>query len=645
MLGQSRGANLSQCQNRRMHEAGQWRIPALVSAMAISCALLLQGCGSLWPARTGASADDAAQTGASGKRDAFSVRVQAPDAVREHLETHLSIQRYRTLDDLALDEISRLMVAAEADAREQMATLGYFTPTITLELRDTPDDKKAPHEVLIEVEPGPPTHIDKVQIDFTGAITQDSQSPRRERALRGRWKLPSGQIFTQEGWDDAKSALLHSLAARRYPTASLAASRADVDADTQKASLSATYDSGPAYRFGLLDVRGAERYDADGVRRIARLPTGSDYDQQQLLDAQQRLASSGYYDSAFLMLDTSDGVDPQFAPVIAHLREAPLQKLVAGIGFTSDNGVRLSLDHIYNRLPLLGWRAVSRLSYDKNNKLLGSEWSALPDDNGWRWFSSGQMQRQENAGSYTINSVRARFGRNKASNRIDRSLFLQYDYANNRGIDPPPSASALTLNWGWTGRYFDNVTMPARGWGLALELGTGYTLIGERLPYTRTYARWLNILPLGGADGPRSAARRSRFALRLEGGAIVAKNSAQIPTTQMFLTGGDTTVRGYSYRQIGVTNAAGLIEAGRYLEVASLEYQYPIVRDGKLTDLEGAAFVDAGAVSDKVNSLRPKVGVGVGVRWRSPFGPVQADLAYGVDVKKLRLHLRVGFNF
>ena len=43
------------------------------------------------------------------------------------------------------------------------------------------------------------------------------------------------------------------------------------------------------------------------------------------------------------------------------MREAPLQKVVMGVGFTTDSGPRLSLDHIHNRMPLLGWRAVSKL--------------------------------------------------------------------------------------------------------------------------------------------------------------------------------------------------------------------------------------------------------------------------------------------
>ncbi len=53
----------------------------------------------------------------------------------------------------------------------------------------------------------------------------------------------------------------------------------------------------------------------------------------------------------------------------------------------------------------------------------------------------------------------------------------------------------------------------------------------------------------------------------------------------------------------------------------------------------------AGAVADQVSELKTKVGVGFGTRWRSPVGPVQADLAYGVAAKKVRLHLRLGFTF
>ncbi|HEY0202443.1 MAG TPA: BamA/TamA family outer membrane protein, partial [Burkholderiaceae bacterium] len=130
-----------------------------------------------------------------------------------------------------------------------------------------------------------------------------------------------------------------------------------------------------------------------------------------------------------------------------------------------------------------------------------------------------------------------------------------------------------------------------------------------------------------------------------EAGAVVAHDNTPVPAPEMFLTGGDTTVRGYGYNQIGARVAGDQTFAGRYLAVGSLEWQRPIVRDGELTAFESAMFVDAGAVADHTSALRAQVGVGAGMRWRSPVGPVQADLAWGVQVHRLRLHLRMGFNF
>ena len=633
--------------------------PAWWPALLFCGVLLLQGC-SLLPKKESTEGKPVAGLVRSGdadstatkdskdekkadKRDAFTVDVRGPEAVRDYLTLHLEIQRYRELDDLGATEISRLMVAAEANARELLGTLGYFTPTLTLELNETPESTKAPREIVITVAPGEPTKVSNVQISYAGAIADDTAAEAQRDSIRTGWALRAGLPFTQQAWDDAKTTALRSLTAKRFPTGNIEVSRAEVDADRSEARLNVTYQSGPAYKFGPLMLRGLQRYDPDGARRIARLPTGTDYDQQKLLDAQQRLASSGYYDSVFLTLDTESG-NPLAAPVIAQLREAPLQKVVLGAGFTTDNGPRLSIDHIHNQIPLLGWRAVSRLSVDNDVKSLGTEWNAIPNDKGWRWFSGAELKREE-SGSYIVDSGRLRGGRNKSSDHIDRSYFLQYDYAQNRGINAPPSASAVTANWGWTGRYFDNNSAPTRGYALALELAAGYTLTGEQTPFTRTYVRGLGILPIGSAEDTEARARRSRLQLRVEAGAVSAKDSAQIPSTLMFLTGGDTTVRGYSYKQIGTVRADGQIVSGRYLGVASVEWQRPFVYNNKLTEWESVVFVDAGAVADKPGELKPKVGVGVGARWRSPVGPVQADLAYGVDTKKFRLHFRLGFTF
>ncbi|MEN9377047.1 MAG: hypothetical protein RL710_2204, partial [Pseudomonadota bacterium] len=118
-----------------------------------------------------------------------------------------------------------------------------------------------------------------------------------------------------------------------------------------------------------------------------------------------------------------------------------------------------------------------------------------------------------------------------------------------------------------------------------------------------------------------------------------------LPSTQLFLTGGDNGVRGYGYHDIGVTLADGQTTAGRYLAVGSVEWQRPITRNGQLTQWESTLFVDAGAVADEPSSLDAKIGVGAGVRWKSPVGPLQMDLAYALATQRFRLHLNVGFSF
>ncbi len=79
--------------------------------------------------------------------------------------------------------------------------------------------------------------------------------------------------------------------------------------------------------------------------------------------------------------------------------------------------------------------------------------------------------------------------------------------------------------------------------------------------------------------------------------------------------------------------------------MGSVEWQRPIRRGGLPTEFESVLFVDAGAVADQLGDLRPSTGVGAGVRWKSPVGPVQADLAYGVKARRVRLHMSVGFVF
>ncbi len=620
--------------------------------MLLGAALLLSGCSLLSPKDKEAEAMGIDISGPP----AFTLEVDAPKQVRALLEQHLELKRFRHQPDLQRRELTRLLGATDANVRELIGTLGYFSPTVTVELTDTPEEE-APRKVVVKVDPGPPTIIEKSEVRFTGVNASDELGTSQRLQIEETWPLQSGEQFSQSAWSSAKSGGLKELQKRRYPLARIDTSLADVDADTNKAQVSVSYDPGPAYTFGPLQIDGAERYDPVRTARIARLPEGQEYDLQSMLDAQQRLVSSGYYDSVFLSLADS----PQQAateaerdeqrknqgaaitsPVIAKVREAKLQKWVFGAGLSTDTGPRLSIDHTYNKVPGLNWRAVSKLQLDSKNPLISTQLVGLPGEDLWRWFASGKLERAP-AGDFNTNSAQMRFGRSKAEDRIERNLYLQYDYAKTQGAGAPPGASSLLANYGWTARYFDNNLLPTSGFGLALEAGAGTTLTPQRSPFGRLTGRWLSLIPLGERD--EETRRHSRLQLKAGIGAVMAKKDVDLPTTIMFLTGGDNTVRGYGYQSIGARTDNGRVIAGRYLAMGSVEWQRPITIKGNTQDFEHAVFIDAGTVGDDINRLYTRVGFGTGIRWKSPVGPIQADLAWGAQEQQLRLHLRLGFTF
>ncbi|WP_255428232.1 autotransporter assembly complex protein TamA [Ramlibacter cellulosilyticus] len=567
---------------------------------------------------------------------AFDLVVRAPDPLKEILENNLELRRYREVSDLDDAEIARLVVLGEKDARELLATQGYFDPQVRIAR-----EPGARTTLVVTVEPGRRTTVSEARVEFEGdiATSADPEAAAQREGIRSGWSLPAGQPFTQTGWDRAKSVATRALLARRYPAGRISYSLADVDAATASARLGLRLDSGPVYRLGALQVTGTQRYDPLLVSRLARLPEGTVYDQEQIVQAQLRLTGSGYFDSAFIYVDPES--DPNAAPVQVTVREAPLQKLVLGVGFTTDGGPRLTAEHTHNRVPGIGWRAVTKLQAEKKNPYAQTEWTDIPDEDGWRWSVLARGEKLDDDRLVT-HSQRLRAGRFKNGDRIDRNWYVQYERArvqNPRNV-PLTSAdtgdgSAFTVNYIWTGRYFDNVQSPTSGYGIGFELGGGLTLEGNNQPFQRSLVRWLGYRPLSSG----------RLELRAEAGAVFAKPQAEVPFTQLFRTGGDTSVRGYKYLDIGVELPDGLIGPGRYMTVGSVEWQRPIRVRGQPSAFEHTLFVDAGAVADKPSELRARVGVGTGVRWRSPVGPIEAAIAYGLEAKRFRLHFSAGFVF
>ncbi len=323
----------------RANPARALRTRAARLAALLGAALLLGACAA-GPGASDAAGDAEAAptpsaTGAVGDAaapDAFDVRVEcADDDLRALVERFNTLQRYRAVRDLEDGELARLMVLAERDVRDLLGTEGYFSPTVQVRREGAADARPT---VVITIEPGEPTTVAHVDIGFAGDIAQsaDAGARRQREAIEDGWTLKAGRRFTQQRWSAAKTEALRQLVARRYPRGRIESSRADIDAAQARARLSLQLDSGPLFRLGPSIVKGAERYPPWLAERLSWLKPGDEYDQKELVDAQQRLTGSGYYDAAYISIDPEG--DPAAAPVTYTVTEAKRHKLQLGVGYS-----------------------------------------------------------------------------------------------------------------------------------------------------------------------------------------------------------------------------------------------------------------------------------------------------------------------
>ena len=129
-----------------------------------------------------------------------------------------------------------------------------------------------------------------------------------------------------------------------------------------------------------------------------------------------------------------------------------------------------------------------------------------------------------------------------------------------------------------------------------------------------------------------------RFLARAQVGGSATNGYKSVPPSLRFFAGGDQSVRGYEYQTLSPENDRGDRIGGRYMVALSAEYQYSIAEKWRI-----ATFIDQGNSFNTLEMPSLKTGVGVGIRWVSPVGPIRLDLAHALeDPGGIRLHFSMG---
>jgi outer membrane protein insertion porin family len=199
----------------------------------------------------------------------------------------------------------------------------------------------------------------------------------------------------------------------------------------------------------------------------------------------------------------------------------------------------------------------------------------------------------------------------------------------------------------------DDVLDSAKGTLLVVDSDIAGRAIGSEVGYVKTYVqgRTFYQLPierrtvvalagrLGAAHGfPRSVPRVDETGAPVRGddGAPIVDIVQDLPASERFFAGGDTTVRGFALDRLGddsTISDTGFPKGGNGVVVANAELRVAVTRR-----IQGVGFLDAGNVvaqASDIDLFNLRTAAGFGIRVATPVGPIRLDLGFKLDRREL----------
>jgi len=597
-----------------------------------------------------ASAPAEASSAPAGPANTRTIVIHAPSKLRDLLEANLDIERATRLpatDSLDDSEWARLLAVAPAQGKALLETEGFFRAEVGAEV-----DAEDPHLIRINVDPGAQATIGRLTIDFDGVIVTkveqgDADAAALEAQVRDAWPLKPGTRFRNADWSSAKSQLLSKMRTSAYAAATWTATSAQVDPETNTVRLFLVVDSGPQFLAGNLVVEGLERQPEQVVRDLAGWGAGVPLSQSRLQDYTDRLTKTGLFDQVAVVYDP-DPEQAGHATVTVHVHEPQLQQATVAVGYGTTSGPHISFEHKHRKVFGYAATMTNKIQYGDEIQQWDLDVATHPAEKFHSWLFGGSVGRIATTGDI-VRTQYIRFGRTRDTTALDRTVFAQVLHSNECtpiSDEPDPEtggivrecidAYAISLNEHAVWRRLDSILLPTKGWSLAAQVGAGEagSPDSDWGPYLRLYGRLTGYEPLG----------NSWFAqARVEAGQIIVKDDVEMPDAEQWRAGGEDSVRGYAWRALAPENAHGQVVGGNALLTTSVEIAHPFT--SKLPSVWWAAFVDAGRAANRFTDLKMAIGYGLGLRWRSPVGPLRVDWSWGEEVHRGRLDLAVGIVF
>jgi outer membrane protein insertion porin family len=397
---------------------------------------------------------------------------------------------------------------------------------------------------------------------------------------------------------------------------------------------------GPQYRFGAVEVH----QDPQAKLRPGFLPKrftslqGQIYNPDELREKYKQLYLTALYDT----IDIQEEPQPDHTiKLLVTPREARPKELGLYGGYDTFDGIILGGNYINRNID--GWGHIFSASADYTSR--GPDGEISYED---PWLFDTNLDFRAALGlewkdwpSYSILKYYGRISFKKTFTRgIESVLFLEAKQAdvNNIQIKPeelvgPNSYQLITLGLSQLFDRRDSPTNPHRGWVLDASASYSQTPSASS-SFIRLTGRYSLFIPFG----------KTLLALGARIGYISAiQGQNSVPIDERFFNGGPTTVRSFYERKLGPKDARNNPLGGLARSVFNVEYDVPL-----FGDLLGAAFVDWGGLGNApFDDMR--LGIGGGIRYNLPIGPLRVDYAINPSPKKFEsdgvLSLSFGFAF
>ena len=484
-----------------------------------------------------------------------------------------------------------------------------------------------------------------------GMLTLQGMDNLDESAVRPDLPLGDGSPFHPRRLQETITLLRTRYQALGYDSVRVAAAQRWIDDNLVDITLRIL--EGPRTVVDRVVLRGNRKTETDVLRRFVGLESGEPVSRSRLLEVERSLSRLGIFSQ--VQVDLSPGeLGAADRDVVVRVEEGKARRLAYGLGYDSEDGPRGLLSYAHRNIAgkALTLQLDARASAEDQRFRIALDQPYLGhwqvpltytlflfdedrdsfDQTGWgarvealKELPVGRLGLVLEHRIIDLNDVQVPLNEIEREDREIEIVSLVPNYLIDRRDDP-----------------FD----PKRGWSTILQTQYAFPAFATDASFLKLFVQQTGYLNLGEAGVLAGSLRLG--AIEPLGGDVVFEDPNDptnpgnpVPIGERFFAGGRTSHRAYGRDDLGVLGQTLLRQeddqgqsrlipvGGNALVLANLEYRFPIAGS-----LGGTVFVDAGNVWRDWRDVDPgqiKVGAGIGLRYRSPVGPIRVELGWKLD--------------